>query len=188
MTEAQRIAAAELGRQNSRLTLKLLGIAAGSFAFGFALVPLYDVLCEITGFGNQKDLRVAAAVVEQPDLGRLITVNFIAELPSVGSWEFRPVVKSMQVHPGQLYKAEFVAHNLTGKDTVAQAVPNIAPGKAAGYFRKTECFCFTPQKFAKGEQRSMPVRFVVDRALPAYLDRITLSYVFYDNSTRIGAR
>ncbi len=176
-------------RENSRLTLKLLGIAAGSFAFGFALVPLYDIMCEITGFGNQKDLQEqTAAIVEAPDLARTITVDFVAELPTVGSWEFRPVVKSMQVHPGQLYAVEYLAHNLTGKDTVAHAVPNVAPGTAAGYFHKTECFCFIPQNFAKDEQRSMPVRFIVDRDLPQHLDRVTLSYVFYDNSTRISAR
>jgi cytochrome c oxidase assembly protein subunit 11 len=177
----------DLRRENSRLTIKLLGFAAGAFAFGFALVPLYDVMCEVTGFGNQKRLREAAHATEAPDLARTVRVDFVAELPSVGNWEFRPVVKSMDVHPGQLYEARFVAHNLTGRDTVAQAVPNIAPGTAAAWFRKTECFCFTPQKFARGEQRELPVRFIVDPALPSYLDRVTLSYVFYDNSTRVGA-
>jgi cytochrome c oxidase assembly protein subunit 11 len=196
--------------ENRSLTLKLFGFAAGAFAFGFALVPLYDVLCEVTGFGNQKLLLVQSAESRalgadaggagrapigrggEPtrlvaDASRTITVDFIGELPSVGSWEFRPVVRSMQVVPGRLYEADFVAHNLTGRDTVAQAVPNISPGNATAFFRKTECFCFTPQKFAKGEQRTMPVRFVVDPALPKHLDRITLSYVFYDNSTRVGA-
>ncbi|MFO1426907.1 MAG: cytochrome c oxidase assembly protein [Steroidobacteraceae bacterium] len=177
----------DLRRENSRLTLRLFGVAAGAFAFGFALVPLYDVLCDVTGFGNQKRLQSASALAAQPDRSRTVTVEFVAELPTVGSWEFRPVVGSMQVHPGQLNEVQFVAHNLTGKDTIAQAVPSIAPGVAAAYFRKTECFCFTPQKFARGEQRTMPVRFIVDPALPGYLDRVTLSYVFYDNSTRVGA-
>ena len=218
----------DLRRENRSLTLKLAGFAAGAFAFGFALVPLYSVLCEVTGFGNQKLLlerttesqverlaaregRVALAAAGPGAAGlpsgdhasltgegvatkltvagetRSITVDFITELPSVGSWEFKPVVRSMKVTPGRLYEADFVARNLTGRDTVAQAVPNIAPGNATAYFRKTECFCFTPQKFAKGEERTMPVRFVVDPALPKHLDRITLSYVFYDNSTRVGA-
>jgi cytochrome c oxidase assembly protein subunit 11 len=197
-----------LQRENRSLTLKLFGFAAGAFAFGFALVPLYDVLCEVTGFGNQKLLLVQAAESGLPggaasgaagpgaagqrtrlaaDESRTVTVEFIAELPSVGSWEFRPVVNSMKVVPGRLYEADFIAHNLTGRDTVAQAVPNIAPGNATAFFRKTECFCFTPQHFAKDEQRSMPVRFIVDPALPKHLDRITLSYVFYDNSTRVSA-
>ena len=177
----------DLERANRRLTLRLFGVALAAFAFGFALVPLYDVLCEVTGVGNQKNLLKASAALAQPDDTRTVTIEFIAELPSVGSWEFAPVVNSMQVHPGRLYEVDFVAHNLTGRDTVAQAVPSIAPGKATAYFRKTECFCFTPQSFAKGEQRSMPVRFVVDPALPKYLDRITLAYTFYDNSTRTAA-
>jgi len=172
---------------NKKLTLKLLGFALGSFAFGFALVPLYDVLCDVTGFGNQKALAEQRLSVENPDDTRTITVDFVADLPTVGSWEFRPNVASMQIHPGRLYKTEFFAHNLTGHATVAQAVPNIAPGQAAGYFRKTECFCFTPQKFAINEARPMAVRFVVDPAIPRSVDRITLSYTFYDESTRVGS-
>jgi cytochrome c oxidase assembly protein subunit 11 len=172
---------------NKTLTLKLLGFALGSFAFGFALIPLYDVLCDLTGFGNQKALAEQRLSIEAPDDSRTITVDFVADLPTVGSWEFRPLVASMQIHPGRLYETEFVAHNLTGRATVAQAVPNIAPGQAAGYFRKTECFCFTPQKFAVNEARPMPVRFVVDPAIPRSVDRITLSYTFYDESTRVGS-
>jgi len=176
------------GRENRRLTLRLLGFAVGAFAFGFALVPLYDVLCDITGVGNPKDLLRASKVENvQHDESRLVTVEFVADLPSVGSWEFRPVIAEMKVHPGRLYEVDYVAQNLTGRDTVAQAIPNVAPGKATAYFRKTECFCFTPQHFAKDEQRIMPVRFVVDPNLPRSLDRITLSYVFYDNSTRVAA-
>lgn len=176
-------------RDNARLTLKLLGFALGAFGFGFALVPLYEVLCEVTGFGNKKDLVEASEVRDQlaPDDSRLVTVEFVADLPTVGSWEFRPKVGEMKVHPGRLYQVDYVAHNLTGRDTVAQAVPSVAPGNATAFFRKTECFCFVPQSFAKGEQRSMPVRFVVDPNLPKSLDRITLSYVFYDNSTRVAA-
>ena len=172
---------------NNKLMLKLLAFALGSFAFGFALVPLYDVLCDITGFGNQRALAQARLAIDQPDDSRTITIDFIADLPSVGNWEFRPTVASMQVHPGRLYKTEFFAHNLTGHATTAQAVPNIAPGRAAGYFRKTECFCFTPQHFAVNEQRPMTVRFVVDPAIPRSVDRIMLSYTFYDESTRVGS-
>lgn len=174
-------------REHRRLTLQLSGIALGALAFGFALVPLYDVLCDLTGFGNQKALAERRLTTEAPDDTRSITVDFIADLPSVGNWEFRPVVASMQVHPGRLYEAQFIAHNLTGRDQIAQAVPNISPGRVAGYFRKTECFCFTPQKFAVDEQRPMPVRFVVDPAIPRSVDRITLSYTFYDETTRVGS-
>jgi cytochrome c oxidase assembly protein subunit 11 len=173
--------------ENRKLTLKLGAIALGSFAFGFALIPFYDALCELTGYGNQRALAEQKTVIENPDDTRSITIDFIADLPTVGSWEFRPEVGSMQVHPGRLYETEFFAHNKTGRATIAQAVPNVAPGKAAGYFRKTECFCFTPQKFAVDEARPMKVRFVVDPALPRTVDRITLSYTFYDQSTRVGS-
>lgn len=174
-------------RENRSLTWKLLAFAAGAFGFGFALVPLYDVLCEVTGFGNQKALQEARIVDVEPDPDRLVTVDFVAELPNVGSWEFRPVVRSMRVHPGQLYQVDYVATNRTGRQTVAHAVPNVAPGKATAYFHKTECFCFVPQHFAVDEQKVMPVRFFVDPSLPRHMDRVTLSYVFYDNTTRVGA-
>ena len=174
-------------KEHKRLTLQLGGIALGAFAFGFALIPLYDVLCDLTGFGDQKLLVEQRLTTEKPDDSRSITIDFVAELPSVGNWEFRPMVASMTVHPGRLYETEFFAHNLTGRAQLAQAVPNIAPGRAAGFFRKTECFCFTPQKFAVGEQRPMAVRFVVDPAIPRSVDRITLSYTFYDESTRVGS-
>ena len=176
-----------LNRENNKLLLKLLAFALGAFAFGFALVPFYNVLCDVTGFGDQTSLARARVATEAPDDSRTITLDFVAELPTVGNWEFRPTVSSMQIHPGRLYKTEYFAHNLTGHATTAQAVPNIAPGQAAGYFRKTECFCFTPQKFAVGEQRPMTVRFVVDPAIPRSVDRITLSYTFYDEFTRVGS-
>ncbi len=175
-------------QNNRRLTLRLLGFAAGAFAFGFALVPLYDVICDITGVGNPKDLLRASNVqAAEYDESRLVTVEFVADLPSVGSWEFHPVIAEMKVNPGRLYEIDYVARNLTGRDTVAQAIPSVAPGKATAFFRKTECFCFVPQNFAKDEERVMPVRFVIDPNLPKSIDRVTLSYVFYDNSTRVAA-
>jgi cytochrome c oxidase assembly protein subunit 11 len=146
------------------------------------------VLCSITGLGDQTALARRAVAVEQPDLTRTITVDFMAELPSIGSWAFRPLVRSIEIHPGKLYSTEYFAQNLTGYATVAQAVPNISPSKAAAYFHKTECFCFAPQRFAKDEQKTMPVRFIIDPTLPSYIDRITLSYMFYDDSTHVGAK
>ena len=168
------------GKTNRSLAAKLFIFALGSFGFGFALVPLYDVLCAVTGQGDQKALARAAIVTEHPDLNRLVTVDFLTDVPAVGNWEFHPLVKSMRVHPGRLYLAQFYAHNLMGHETVAQAVPDISPSKAVAWFRKTECFCFSPQSFKRDEQRVMPVRFFVDPALPAYLDRLTLAYTFYD--------
>jgi cytochrome c oxidase assembly protein subunit 11 len=176
-------------RANRTLTWKLLAIAVGAFGFGFALVPLYSVLCAVTGYGDQSKLRQRVAVLEQhPDPNRTVTIEFDTSVASAGSWEFHPVKRTVEVHPGQLYSAEFFAHNLTGRDMVAQAVPNIAPSMAAAYFHKTECFCFSPQHFKLNEQRDMPVRFIVDPALPTHVDRITLAYTFYDASSRVSAR
>jgi cytochrome c oxidase assembly protein subunit 11 len=185
---------AQRHRANRALTGRLWLFVAGSFAFGFALVPLYRVLCQVTGYGDQQLLREAAT---PPGAGagasaaaseRIVTVEFLANLPTVGNWEFRPAQATLRVHPGRLYQASFVARNLTGHDTVAQAVPNIAPGQAAAWFHKTQCFCFAPQAFRSGEQRVLPVRFFLDRALPANLDRVTLSYTFYDTELRVAAR
>ena len=179
----------DLRRANLTMTWKLLAIAAGSFAFGFALVPLYNVLCSVTGYGDQAKLRERyAATVEQPQLDRTVTVEFLADVASAGTFEFRPVVRTVEVHPGQLFTAKFYAHNLTGRDTVAQAVPNIAPSEVAAYFHKTECFCFSPQHFALNEGRDMPVRFIIDPSLPRHIDMITLAYTFYDESARVTRR
>jgi cytochrome c oxidase assembly protein subunit 11 len=174
-------------RANKTLTWKLLVFALGSFGFGFALVPLYNVMCAVTGYGDQSKLLQRAKAVEHPDPNRTVTIEFLADVASAGSWDFRPVVRTIDVHPGQIYSAEFLAHNLTGRDTVAQAVPNIAPSMAAAYFHKTECFCFSPQHFALNEERKLPVRFIVDPALPGHVDRITLAYTFYDASSRVSS-
>ena len=191
-------------RANRSLTLQLTLFAACAFGFGFALVPLYDMLCSVTGIGDQKLLLKASAAPPAADAGaapsagsapaagaadqRWVTVELIARLPSVGNWQFSPAVPELRVHPGQLYEAHFTARNLTGHDTVAQAVPDISPGMASAWFHKTECFCFTPQSFRSGEQRELPVSFFVDTALPESVDRLTLSYTFYDESTRVAAR
>jgi cytochrome c oxidase assembly protein subunit 11 len=169
-------------RDNRRLVRGLLLMTAGSFAFGWALIPLYDVFCRLTGAGNTEARAAAATVSEAIDVNRLVTIEFMSNPSSNGSYEFHPQVASMQVHPGKLYDTKFYARNLTGEASVAQAVPSIAPGVAARYFHKTECFCFTPQKFAAGEGREMPVRFIVDPQLPATVDRLTLSYAFYDTT------
>ncbi|HYL70692.1 MAG TPA: cytochrome c oxidase assembly protein [Steroidobacteraceae bacterium] len=178
----------ERRRANLNMTWKLLAIAAGSFGFGFALVPLYNVLCAVTGYGDQAKLLQKVSAIEHPDPSRTVTVQFLADVASAGGWEFRPEARSIQVHPGQLYTAEFYAHNLTGRDTVAQAVPNIAPSEVAAYFHKTECFCFSPQHFVLNEGRDMPVRFIIDPALPRHIDIITLAYTFYDESSRVTRR
>ncbi|MDB6044119.1 MAG: cytochrome oxidase assembly protein [Gammaproteobacteria bacterium] len=174
-------------RANLSMTWKLLAIALGAFGFGFALVPLYNVLCSVTGYGDQTKLLQRVKAIEHPDPSRTVTIEFLADVASSGGWDFRPVVRTIEVHPGQIYSAEFIAHNLTGHASTAQAVPNIAPSMVAAYFHKTECFCFSPQHFALNEERKMPVRFIVDPALPKHVDRITLAYTFYDESSRVSS-
>lgn len=178
---------AQQRRANRSLTGRLLLFTAGSFAFGFALVPLYSVLCKVAGIGNAEAKAGRAVVREAVDPNRTITVEFVANQASVGSFEFHPEVRSMRIHPGKLYDVKFFARNLTPVPSVAQAVPSISPGESVQYFHKTECFCFTPQKFKAGEGRDMPVRFIVDAHLPANIDKLTLAYAFYD-LTQTAAR
>jgi cytochrome c oxidase assembly protein subunit 11 len=174
-------------RANLTMTWKLVALAVGAFGFGFALVPLYNVLCSVTGYGDATKLLERVKAVENPDPSRTITIEFMTSIASAGSWDFHPVKRTIEVHPGQLYSAEFFAHNLTGHASTANAVPDIAPSQTAAYFHKTECFCFSPQHFALNEQREMPVRFFVDPALPKHIDRITLNYTIYDESSRVSA-
>lgn len=175
-------------RSHRRLTWQLAAFALGAFGFGFALVPLYRTLCAVTGYGDQGKLLERVSAIEHPDPNRTVTVEFLTDVASAGEFDFRPEVRRIEVHPGELYTAQFYAHNLTGRDTVAQAVPNISPSEVAAYFHKTECFCFSPQHFALNEGRDMPVRFIVDPALPSHIDVITLAYTFFDESSRVTRR
>jgi cytochrome c oxidase assembly protein subunit 11 len=169
-----------LKKANRKLTWQLTLFAAGSLAFGFALVPLYNVLCEVTGYGDRSKLRQAASIVEAPDEARTVTIEFISTAPTFGNWEFRPEVTQLAVHPGKLYEAKFYARNLREQAVTAQAVPSIAPLQATQYFHKTECFCFTPQQFGAQQARELTVRFIVDPKLPTDIDRLTLGYAMYD--------
>jgi cytochrome c oxidase assembly protein subunit 11 len=176
----------KIRRAHLTFTVKLVIMALASFGFAFALVPFYSVLCSLTGYGDQTRLLRRAKAAEHPDPSRTVTVEFMTGVASAGGWEFEPLQRTVDVHPGQLYEAKFSAHNMTGREQVAQAVPNISPSLAAEYFHKTECFCFSPQHFALDETRTLPVRFIVDPGLPKYVDRITLAYTFYDESARVS--
>ncbi|MBT8062718.1 MAG: cytochrome c oxidase assembly protein [Gammaproteobacteria bacterium] len=174
------------GQGNGLLTGKLLVMAAAMFGFGFLLVPIYDVFCEITGL-NGKTANTAQAVSETPDLDRLVTVEFTGTVNQGGPWEFRPAQVRMSVHPGKLYETSFFARNLADQGVSGQAVPSVTPGQAAGFFRKTECFCFTRQDFAAGESKDMPLRFVVDPDLPGHVNTVTLSYTMFNTTTLASA-
>lgn len=167
-------------RSNVRTVAKLSLLAIGMFGFGYALVPLYDKFCEITGIGGRTGGPVAEAsgVVDED---RTVQVHFDANVNSALQWEFRPVQKFMEVQPGRMYETAYIAHNRSDHTIVAQAVPSVAPGQASLYFNKTECFCFEEQLLGPGESREMPVRFFVDGELPGRIELITLSYIIYEN-------
>ena len=169
------------GTARRRHFLRLAGGAAAMFAFGFALVPLYGLICDLTGFSGSTSMLVNPSEVhERPDASRLVTVEFLTTVNGGGPWTFVAESPRIQVHPGQLYTVNFVARNGQDRAVVAQATPNITPREATQYLRKTECFCFRQQPFAAGEEKHMPVRFMLDPALPAEVDTVTLSYTFFD--------
>lgn len=156
-------------------------MAVAMFGFGFLLVPLYDVFCEITGFGGRTNA-VAAVVEEAPDLTREIRVEFVTTVNEYAQFEFAADADSMTVSPGKMYYATFTAKNLAAVQKVAQAVPSVAPVSAAEHFTKIECFCFTSQEFMANEERAMPLQFIVNPDLPDYVDTITLQYTFFDTA------
>jgi cytochrome c oxidase assembly protein subunit 11 len=165
---------------NRRVVTRLAMVVLGMFGFGFALVPLYDVFCQVTGLnGKTGRIGLEQALSEKVDAGRMVTVEFLATVNSELPWEFRPVMKKIRVHPGEVTEVRYQARNLTGDTVTGQAVPSLAPGQAARYFNKTECFCFTRQTLGPRETRDMPLRFVVDPDLPAGIRTVSLSYTFY---------
>ena len=167
------------GISSGALATRLVLCAVGMFAFGYALVPLYDVFCEITGFGGRTN-ETPATVVEAADTSRTIDLEFVTTVNQYAPWEFHATVDRMRVNPGGLYEATFIATNLADRQMTAQAVPSVAPLQASKYFKKLDCFCFTTQEFAAQESRELSVRFIVDSELPEYVDTITLSYTFFD--------
>ncbi len=172
-------------RANRRTARRLAIVVLAMFGFGYALVPLYDVLCEITGLGGRTGVVAAGSLDGGVDTGRTVKVQFLGTVNSRLPWEFRPNVASMEVHPGQIYETTYFARNLSEAATVGQARPSVAPSVASLHFNKTECFCFVEQEFAPGEARDMPVRFVLSRDLPADIATVTLSYTFF-NSGQAG--
>lgn len=178
----------DLRGRNSRLVGKLVLVVVLMFGFGYALVPLYDVLCNIAG----QNIKVAGsnvALENEPvytvDENREVRVEFVTSINGRTPMTFRAERASMSVHPGQYYTVNFYAGNTGATPLLAQAIPSISPGLAEEFFKKTQCFCFTTQTFAANEEKTMPVRFVVDPKLPERFKTVTLSYTFFDrtNST-----
>ncbi len=169
-------------KKHRSLIFGLLAVVGGSFAFGYALVPLYDVFCEITGFGGRTNAE-AMVVEEAPDYGREVRIEFMTTVNSYAPFEFAAEKDSMVVNPGRMYFATFTATNMTSSDKTAHAVPSVSPPSAAEHFVKIECFCFNSQDFLAGEEKAMPLQFIVNPELPEHVDTITLGYTFFDTTS-----
>jgi cytochrome c oxidase assembly protein subunit 11 len=163
-----------------RSTFKFVLVVAGMFGFGFALVPMYNALCDAIGLNGKVKMQASVAEPVQVDTSRTVTVQFVTTVNGGRPWEFRAEEASVKVHPGEMRAVKFYARNTEGRDLVAQAVPNVAPMEAAKHMRKTDCFCFNQQPFAAGEEKHMPVVFMLDPALPKDVDTVTLSYTFFE--------
>jgi cytochrome c oxidase assembly protein subunit 11 len=176
MSEA-RTAAAE----NRAILRKLLVVAVLMFGFGWALIPLYRKICEVTGINlltNKDPAAEERARNTQVDTTRTIVVEFDANRQ--GPWRFKPHINHITVHPGELVHVDYDLVNLEGRAMAGQAIPSYAPMQSARYFQKLECFCFKQQVLAAGETRKFPVVFFIDPALPKDVTQITLSYTFFE--------
>ena len=174
-----------LARLNRQMLGKLAVVTVAMFAFGYALVPLYKSICELTGInvlalGEQSIPGVKAQVPAntQVDLSRTITVEFDAN--SRGPWEFKPATRSLQVHPGELTTVMYEFQNVQNRRMSAQAIPSYAPQQAQAHFNKVECFCFNQYTLEPGEKKTWPVVFVIDNKLSKDVNTITLSYTFFE--------
>jgi len=169
---------------NRKVILWTLGVVVGMFGFGFALVPIYDVFCDITGLNGKTGGRYEITESANVDSMRQIRVQFVTANNENMPWKFRPLVREVKVHPGEQTRVEFYAKNDTSKVMVAQAVPSLSPSEGVNYFHKTECFCFRQQILQPGEDINMPLIFLVDKDLPEELHTLTLSYTLFDVTDR----
>jgi cytochrome c oxidase assembly protein subunit 11 len=167
---------------NKKTLSKFVVVTLGMFGFGFALVPFYYKICEVTGINSGAEQTLAKNT--QVDTSRWVTLEFDANTNAGMPWQFKPEQRSMKVHPGQLVQVEYDVTNTSDRAIVGQAVPSYGPARAAAYFRKIECFCFTPQTLAAGESRRMPVLFVLDPAMDKDVHTVTLSYTFFDTEKK----
>jgi cytochrome c oxidase assembly protein subunit 11 len=174
-----------LKSDNLKMVGKLGVITLGMFAFGYALVPIYRAICEVTGINilalAERDVPGAKAKLPantQVDLSRTITVEF--DVNTRGPWHFKPAVRSLQVHPGELNTVLYEFQNVQNRTMSAQAIPSYAPKQAASHFNKLECFCFSQYTLAPGERKEWPVAFVIDPKLSKDVTTITLSYTFFE--------
>jgi cytochrome c oxidase assembly protein subunit 11 len=157
---------------------KLLIVAAAMFGFGYALVPFYQKICEVTGVNNV--IKADEIANTQIDVARFVTIEFDSNLRSNLPWTFRPLQTNVRVHPGELTTVSYEIRNNSARAVTGQAIPSYGPQVAGRYFKKLDCFCFTQQTLQPGEARQMPVAFVIEKGLPGDVNMITLSYTFFE--------
>lgn len=183
-------------RGHKRVVGGLSLLALGMFGFGFALVPLYNLICDTFGLNGKfteieqgtvnvaQQAKRAEVIQKRKDLSRKVTVEFFSSLNQNLQWEFRPMKNKLELHPGEVTTVKYYAKNNTGREVIAQAIPSVSPGTANKYFTKMECFCFKQQTFKPGEEKEMPLIFVVDPDLPKNISTISLAYTFFDTQNR----
>lgn len=170
-----------LAERNRKTSRHLWLVVAGMFAFGFAMVPLYGLICEvggINGVAGKSGGRMADSNTFAVDDKRLITVQFDSTVNANLPWEFHPLTRQLQVHPGELTTVSYYVRNTTDRPITGQAIPGITPWQVTQHFKKLECFCFTQQTLQAGEGKEMPVRFAIDPAVATEYQTVTLSYTF----------
>jgi cytochrome c oxidase assembly protein subunit 11 len=167
---------------NKKLAMKLVWVIVGALLFAFALVPLYDVICSVTGLNGKTNNSAETAAKAVVDLKREVTVQFVSSvMPGLG-WNFYPKQSSVVVHPGQVTTVMFEAKNTTNTVVAGQAIPSVTPGKASAHLKKIECFCFVKQTLQPGEVKALPLRFFISADLPQEVQEMTLSYSFFPAS------
>jgi cytochrome c oxidase assembly protein subunit 11 len=181
--------------ENLKMVGKLAVVAAGMFAFGYGLIPIYKHICEVTGINilslSERQVPGSAStgtdvkLNTQVDTSRTITVEFDAN--ARGPWQFKPAMRSVQVHPGELATVMYEFQNVQDRSMSAQAIPSYAPHQAAAHFNKLECFCFQQYTLAPGEKKQWPVAFVIDPRLSKDVTTITLSYTFFEVGSKTPA-
>lgn len=165
--------------KNKKLVRKLIWLVIGSLLFAFALVPLYEVLCTLTGLNGKTNNSAAVIAKAKVDDTRWVNVQFTSNvMPGLG-WNFYPKQASIRLHPGKIETVIFIAKNTTNEVATGRAVPSITPGIAAANLKKIECFCFVNQSLKPGEEKEMPLRFFVSPELPKDVSDMTLSYAFF---------
>lgn len=169
-----------------RLVIRLLVVVAAAFAFGWAMVPFYDVLCKVTGLNGKTNafqpggLAEAAPVASAVDRSRTVTVEFTGTVMPGLPWDMRPLTNRLDLHPGELQQVKYLVRNTSDHPIVGQAIPSVSPGQAAQHFQKLDCFCFEQQTLAPGEAREMALTFVLKPEVAQDIRHITLSYAFYN--------